>query len=180
MAWARTHLHILQDPAHWTVAGYSDGGECALSFGVKYPNLWGNVLDISGELYPGSDRSAQTLATVFHGDRAAYEAQYPLTIMASHTYTDMDGIFTVGSNDYGYRTQAQTAAAATQAAGWTTTYFEVPNGGHVLAALNGGLAEGFSVLYPRLGLSNPNPDELPVPRAPSTKVTCSTVCKRPE
>ncbi|MEP6842847.1 MAG: hypothetical protein ABJA11_04955 [Pseudolysinimonas sp.] len=37
----------------------------------------------------------------------------------------------------------------------TTTYFEVLNGGHVLGALNGGLDEGYKVLYPRLGLVAP-------------------------
>ncbi len=44
---------------------------------------------------------------------------------------------------------------AARAAGWRTTYFEVHNGGHVLGALEGGLAEGYRVLYPRLGLSEP-------------------------
>jgi pimeloyl-ACP methyl ester carboxylesterase len=69
--WARVHLHILQDAAHWTIAGYSNGGECALSFGAKFPDIWSNFLDISGEKFPGSDRAAQTLAAVFHGNAAA-------------------------------------------------------------------------------------------------------------
>ena len=153
VGWARTHLHVLQDPAHWTVAGYSNGGECALAFGVKYPQIWGNVLDISGEEYPGADRPAQTLATEFRGDRAAYDAVKPLNELAGKTYADTDAIFTVGSNDGMYRLQAKAVFAATTAAGWKTTYYEVPNGGHVLAALNGGLQEGYSVLFPRLGLS---------------------------
>jgi hypothetical protein len=37
----------------------------------------------------------------------------------------------------------------------TVTNYEVPNGGHVVKALNGGLNKGFEVLYPRLGLSRP-------------------------
>lgn len=151
--WARLHLHVLQDAAHWTIAGYSNGGECALSFGVKYPQIWGNVLDISGEQYPGSDRPSATLASDFGGNRAAYDAAKPLNQLAAHRYPDTVGIFTVGSNDGSYRTQAKTVYAATTAAGWKTTYFEVLNGGHVLGALNGGLREGYTVLYPRLGLS---------------------------
>ena len=155
VAWARTHLHVLQDPAHWTIAGYSNGGECALSFGVKYPQIWGNVLDISGEEYPGADRPGPTLTSDFGGSRTAYEAVKPLNQLAAHTYSDTVAIFTVGSNDGLYRTQAKTVYAATTAAGWKTTYFEVLNGGHVLGALNGGLQEGYTVLYPRLGLSEP-------------------------
>lgn len=153
VGWARTHLHVLQDAAHWTVAGYSNGGECALALGVKYPTIWGNVLDISGEEYPGADRAAVTRATVFGGSQAAYNAQKPLLQLAGHSYPNTVGIFTVGSNDFGYRQQALTVSAATKAAGWKTTYFEVPNGGHVLGALNGGLQEGYDVLYSRLGLS---------------------------
>jgi poly(3-hydroxybutyrate) depolymerase len=153
--WARSHLRVLQDPAHWTIAGYSNGGECALAFGAKYPNIWQNVLDISGEEYPGADQSGAVLATVFHGDRAAYEATWPVNILATGTYPDTLGIFTVGSNDYSYRKEAQIVYAAATAAHWKTTYFEVLNGGHVLGALNGGLAEGYTILYPRLGLSNP-------------------------
>jgi enterochelin esterase-like enzyme len=153
--WARANLHVLQDAAHWTIAGYSNGGECALSLGTKFPQIWGNVLDISGEEYPGSDRPAVTLATVFKGNRAAYDAVKPLGLLGSHHYPDTVGIFTVGSNDPRYIVQAKAVTAATHAAGWATMYFEVPNGGHVLGALNGGLQEGYKVLYPRLGLSDP-------------------------
>jgi poly(3-hydroxybutyrate) depolymerase len=153
--WARTHLHVLQDAAHWTIAGYSNGGECALSLGTKYPSIWQNVLDISGEQYPGWDESAAQLASTFHGNEAAYRATWPTNLLLQGTYPDTVGIFTVGSNDFSYRRQALIVSAAAKAAGWQTTYFEVLNGGHVLGALNGGLAKGYAVLYPRLGLSQP-------------------------
>jgi poly(3-hydroxybutyrate) depolymerase len=155
VAWARANLHVLSDSSHWTIAGYSNGGQCALSLGAKHPDIWGNVLDISGEEYPGSDRSKRTLAESFAGNTAAYGATKPVTILAGKHYSDMVGIFTVGSNDGSYVTQAKKVEAAARSSGWTTTYFEVPNGGHVLGALLGGLKEGYRVLYPRLGLSNP-------------------------
>ena len=62
VAWARANLRVLPDAAHWTIAGYSSGGQCALSLGAKHPEIWGNVLDISGEEYPGSPRPNQTQA----------------------------------------------------------------------------------------------------------------------
>jgi len=155
VGWARTHLHVLQDAAHWTIAGYSNGGECALQLGVTYPQIWGNVLDISGEMYPGADKPAHTLATAFGGNVAAYQATWPLGILANGTYPDTVAIFTVGSNDGKYRKEAIAVNAAATAAKWKTTYFEVLNGGHVRVALDGGLQEGYAVLYPRLGLSDP-------------------------
>jgi poly(3-hydroxybutyrate) depolymerase len=165
--WARTHLHVLQDPSHWTIAGYSNGGECAAAFGSMYPNIWGNVVDISGEPYPGSNQSTAVLASIFHGDRAAYEATWPAKIMATKTYPDTVGIFTVGSNDAQYRQSALTVSAAARAAGWKTSYFEVPGGGHVATALSGGLAYAYSILYPRLGLSKPPPTSTPTPSSTS-------------
>jgi poly(3-hydroxybutyrate) depolymerase len=153
--WARSHLHILQDPAHWTIAGYSNGGECAIYFGAKYPNIWGNVIDISGEAYAGSEQPNEVAADVFHGDWAAYEKTWPVSILGSRSYRDSEGIFTVASDDLSYRLQAATVARAARAARWKSTYFEVPNAGHGAAAVDGGLVEGFNLLFPRWGLSAP-------------------------
>lgn len=158
--WARKNLHIMQDSAHWTIAGYSNGGQCAVSLGAKYPHLWRNVLDISGEAYPGADNPTGTLAAAFNGDAGAYQAQKPVNILAGHQYTDMVAIFTIGSDDSHYLPQAKEVSAAAQAAGWKVTYFEVPKGGHRAVAIKGGLTAGFNVLYPRLGLSDP---ALPAP-----------------
>lgn len=41
--WARSNLNVIGDARHWTVAGYSHGGQCAISFGAKYPEIWGNI-----------------------------------------------------------------------------------------------------------------------------------------
>lgn len=175
--WARSHLHILQDPEHWTIAGYSNGGECALSLSAKFPTVWKNVLDISGELFPGSENPAKALLDGFAGDQSLYDAEKPLNIldtyMASHgRYKGMTGVFTVGSDNTSYVPQAQAASAAARAAGWTVTYFEVPHGGHRMPALLGGLEQGYSVLYPVLGLAEAtvtgDPNPLPIPTAMPT------------
>lgn len=153
LPWARTHLNVMTDRAHTTIAGYSNGGQCAISFIAKYPDLWGNVLDISGEEYPGADHSAGVLAAAFNGNQKAYDAQKPAVILAQHAYPDTVGIFTVSTDDSTYMPAAKRVSAAATAAGMQVTYFEIPHGGHGIGALNGGLEEGFAVLYPRLGLS---------------------------
>jgi enterochelin esterase-like enzyme len=155
VTWARTHLNIQPGPASWTIAGYSHGGQCAISFAAKHPDLWGNVLDISGEEYPGAEHAPKTLAEIFAGSQVAYDAQKPAVILSHHTYPGTTAIFTVSTDDHTFMPGVKRVAAAATAAGMHITYFEVPNGGHVVGALKGGLDEGFAVLYPRLGLSQP-------------------------
>ncbi|GAA2125422.1 alpha/beta hydrolase-fold protein [Arthrobacter humicola] len=155
--WARSHLNIIDNPKYWTIAGYSNGGQCAISFAAKYPSIWGNVLDISGEEYPGAEDPEGNLQDVFGGNQAAYDAQKPVNIMKQQKYPDTRAIFTASTDDPVYLDAARHVSAAAAAAGMTVTYYEVPNGGHVIGALNGGLNKGFEVLYPRLGLSRPTP-----------------------
>ena len=153
--WARANLNILQDPQHWTIAGYSNGGQCAVSFAAKYPALWSNVVDISGEEYPGSEIAGATLSDIFHGDQAAYDAQKPANLLAANLLPHTVGVFTVGSNDSAFIPGVRRVSAAAAAAGMAVTYWEAPNGGHVLPALTDGLDKAFEVLYPHLGLSPP-------------------------
>jgi hypothetical protein len=114
-------------------------------------------LDISGEEYPGAEDPGDNLQDVFGGNQAAYDAQKPINIMKQQKYPDTRAIFTASTDDPVYLDAARHVSAAAAAAGMTVTYYEVPNGGHVIGALNGGLNKGFEVLYPRLGLSRPTP-----------------------
>lgn len=156
VAWAKAHLNIIRDPAYWTIAGYSNGGGCAISFGADYPGLWKNILDISGEPFPGSEQVANITKTVFGGDAAAFEASKPVNIMAAApagTYAGMTAVLTAGADDPAYIAHADTLAAAAKKAGMAVTRYDIPGAGHTGDALKLGLVEGFTVLYPVLGLS---------------------------
>jgi S-formylglutathione hydrolase FrmB len=157
MNWARANLNIIQDHRYWTIAGYSNGGQCAISLGAKHPDLWSNIVDISGEEFPGSEIQTATLRDVFGGDQTAYDAQKPVNLLAGHHYPGTVAVFTVGSNDTGFIPGQRFLAGAAKNAGMTVTYWETPNGGHVLPALTDGLDKAFEVLYPHLGLAPPSP-----------------------
>lgn len=154
--WALAHLNVTHDHRDWAIAGYSKGGECAIALAAKHPDIWSNVIDVSGEEYPGSDDPAQVLHTVFHGDHAAYEAQKPINIMARETYPGMTAIFTAGSEDPGYLDQAKRVSAAARQAGMRVTFDEIKGAGHGEDALYPGMVDGFAVLYPVLGMSPPS------------------------
>jgi enterochelin esterase-like enzyme len=154
--WAKAHLHILTNPKYWTIAGYSNGGACSFKYAAKYPNLWHNLIAISPDEWPGIEIQSQTIAQVFGGDQAAFEAAKPTSILAAHPgrYGDITAVFTVGGSDT-FLPGVQRDATAAKQAGMKTTFYVVPGAGHVGPALTGGLDKAFGVLYPVLGLSAP-------------------------
>ncbi|QEO14344.1 esterase [Agromyces intestinalis] len=159
--WARANLNVQAEPRFWTVGGYSNGGQCATSFGAKYPEVFGNILSISGEEFPGADDTSSTLVNVFGGNQAAYDAAKPANIMAEKApYPDSWAVFTVGSEDGRYAEGVERNAAAAEQAGMQVSVLIVDGAGHLVDALVGGLHEGFGVLYPRLELAPPPEPEV--------------------
>ncbi|MFC9352351.1 alpha/beta hydrolase [Arthrobacter sp. NPDC057013] len=151
----RTNLNVDPRRAEWAVGGYSNGGECALSFGAKRPDLFGTILDISGELKPLNGTEEHTVSVIFKGNRAAFAAEEPANIMKARRYSDELAIFTSGSLDRVYGPQAAAAAQDAQAAGMRTRSF-VGNGvGHRGDALDFGVRTGLPLLCPRFGLTAP-------------------------
>ncbi|MDF2442003.1 MAG: hypothetical protein JWR01_206, partial [Subtercola sp.] len=154
--WVKSHFVVSDDPKDWTILGFSNGGMCAAYFGAKYPQVFGNFVDISGDEYQGVD-DRSTLSRVFNGDQAAYEAVWPKTIMSKSTYPDSVGVFAVGANDQEALGGVKRTYDAAVAAGIHATYTEIPDSSHDNVALDGGLSRGYEVLYPRWGLTKPSP-----------------------
>jgi hypothetical protein len=155
LPWVRSNLHVSDNRALWTVAGYSAGGSCALYYGSKYPQTWGNIVSISGEEYAGSDVAADALQAMFSGDQAAYDTIKPANILSANSYPDSVAFFSSGADDPHYQTAMAQNASLTGAAGLLTGTFLVPGADHGVSALTGGLDQTFRALYPRLGLAAP-------------------------
>lgn len=155
VAYAKSRLNIIDDPRYWTIAGYSNGGACAFTYASAHPEIWGNLVSISGDEFPGVEIPDEVLRTVFGGDKAAFEANKPASLLQRNAsrFAGHVAVFTVGGNDPGFIPGAERNAALAKAAGFTTTFYTVPGAGHVADALNGGLPAAFGVLYPVLGLS---------------------------
>ncbi|MGX1932963.1 alpha/beta hydrolase [Microbacterium resistens] len=155
--YAKANLNILQDPAYWTISGYSNGGACAQVWGAEHPEIWGNIVSISGEEFQGSEEVDQVLAQVFGGDKAAYEAAKPAAVMARNAgrFAGHAAIFTVGTEDPDYIPHVREAAATAKAAGFDTTLFEVPGADHVQKGLRLGMPLAYGALFPHIGLAPP-------------------------
>ncbi len=152
--WARTHLRIAKDPSAWTIAGFSNGGGCALAWGIAHPDVWGNVVSLSGESFQGTEFPDEVLQQVFGGDEAAYEAAKPATTAARNAgrFAGHVAVFTAGDQDPVFTEQTKRSAQIAHDAGFETSWFAIPGADHT-SALVPGLLRAFPELYPRLGLA---------------------------
>jgi S-formylglutathione hydrolase FrmB len=148
------HFPVLSDRSAWTIAGFSNGGICALTLATTFPELFGNVIDISGELMPDLGSEEDTIDEGFGGDAAAYERAKPIALLAAGDFSDTVGIFASGTADPYYGATLLVAAAARDA-GMRTSLFISEGTGHDGDTLEFGLRNALNGLYPRLGLVGP-------------------------
>ena len=156
--WAEQNLNIVKDHKYWIIGGFSNGGSCAAVYGTKYPETWGQLLDVMGNEFPGSEHVDQTVADVYGGDAGAFQANKPSVIMAAAapgTYAGHTAVFTWGSLDTTYGPGQLANSQAAQAAGFTVLTHIVDGAGHTGEALDGSLAYAIPALAPVLGLAAP-------------------------
>ncbi len=130
-AWIRAHYRVAAAPGGWAIAGFSQGGTCSIQLGADHPELYGTVLDISGELAPKAGNPQQTVQAGFAGSAAAYAAAAPSAILAAHApYRALHIIFAVGGDDTRYIAWTNTLKAAAERAGATTDLLVSPGTAH--------------------------------------------------
>ena len=152
--WIRTNLDVQSAATAWGVGGFSQGGTCAIQLGAAHPELFGSIMDVSGELEPKVGTPAQTIARGFAGDAAAYEAAKPLAILAREShYPDTVGIFAAGSLDTKYTHWIATISAAARMAGMRTIVLNSPGTAHDWATVRFAFTHGFPAVYYQMGLS---------------------------
>ncbi len=106
-----SNFGVSADRANWGVAGWSMGGTCAVDLTVMHPDLFSAFVDIAGDRSPAVGNKDQTVARLFGGDRAAWAAFDPITVMNRHGhYTGVSGWFDVPSSS-GPRNVAEEATA---------------------------------------------------------------------
>ncbi|GAB3609470.1 alpha/beta hydrolase-fold protein [Humibacter ginsengiterrae] len=151
--WIRTHLPVAESSRYWAVAGYSQGGTCAIQFGAGHPELFGSIVDVLGELAPTI--GSKTVAEGFGGSAAAYHAAKPLTLLAKHApYRDSFAIFGSGARDVKYTRYATELNAAAQRAGMRTELVISRGSGHDWNTVRYVWARALPQIADRMGLAN--------------------------
>lgn len=152
-AWVLRHLPVATSRQDWAVAGFSQGGTCAVQFGAKYPQLFGSFLAISSELGPHDLTVARTVKEVFSGSMAAFTATQPITIMRRNApYPATTALYCVGARDASYGAVMPKLVAASKRAGMTTESTRLPGVAHNWNTGAAGFAWGLPKLVRLWGL----------------------------
>jgi S-formylglutathione hydrolase FrmB len=130
-----SRLGTRRDPGGWAIAGFSEGGYCALQIGLRHPNLYGAIGDFSGESGPSTGGGVQHLfsgsAQQAEHDAAAYR---PANLLAGWNRPVHPVIwFEVGSSDDTLATLARLDVLA-HAHGFETRFVEQQLGSHSFAS----------------------------------------------
>jgi S-formylglutathione hydrolase FrmB len=108
-------------PQGWGVFGYSEGGTCALTLALRYPQQFSSFVDIGGDLRPnlgtGARRDQAAIRELFGGDRADWADHDPLTLLQGRRYDDVAGLFVAASGDRPAMHNAGRLLPAARAAG---------------------------------------------------------------
>ncbi|MBC7723488.1 MAG: hypothetical protein H7146_01900 [Burkholderiaceae bacterium] len=151
--WIRSTFHVDSSPTGWVIAGFSQGGTCSIQLGAAHPEIWGTVLDVSGELQPQLATAAQTIASGFGGSKAAYAAAAPSAILAAHTpYSDFEVIVGVGGDDARFGPFSRQIEAAAKKAGATTASIVSPGTSHDWHTVQYVFTQALPLLADRSGL----------------------------
>ena len=151
--WIRANLPVLDGPHYWGIGGLSQGGTCSIQLGAAHPELYGAILDASGEEFPSLGSEQTTIDKGFGGDAAAYAAASPAAIMAANApYSDMFAVFGVGSQDTSFIPGTQRLYADAQAAGMDATYIEAQGSGHDATTWSYVFQQGLGLIADHWGL----------------------------
>jgi enterochelin esterase-like enzyme len=151
--WVLKHLPVSAGRREWSVAGFSQGGTCAVQFGTAYPAIFGSYLSISPEIGPINGSVARTLRDGFRGSRRAWEAAQPVEIMKRHRpYNHTVALYCVGAADRRYGGVIARLAAASRAAGMQVSSTRLPGVAHNWNTGAAGFAWGVPKLVSWWGL----------------------------
>lgn len=125
---------------NWGLAGWSSGATCSLTTAVRNPEMFSAIVWLDGTLGPNAGTKDQTVARLFGGDQAAWEAFDPRTIITRHgPYGDMAAWLGVAENTPTVHRDATTTPPSEEAiAGWDTFSEEHAANANKLCALLSG------------------------------------------
>jgi S-formylglutathione hydrolase FrmB len=150
--WITSHLQVSSPEEGWAVAGFSEGGTCAIQLSTQAPRLYPFFVDISGQSGPTLGSRKRTISRAFRGDAAAFDRVNPVVVLAHTRFPHSAGVFVVGESDRVYAPQQRAMDLAARRAGMSVTLMYLP-GGHDWRVWGGGLQRNVGWLASVLGIT---------------------------
>jgi enterochelin esterase-like enzyme len=147
------------------VAGLSAGGTCATMLSLRNPTVFSTFASYSGYSSPTyqNDNEQQTIATLYGGSKANYEAHNPVSLLTTAAgtgkYAGVGGYFTAGQQDPQPLANAQQLADLAKKTGMQVCLY-TPDGEHNFQFWASAFQTSLPWLSWRLGLT-PAPHDLP-------------------
>ncbi|MCU1343814.1 MAG: esterase [Acidimicrobiia bacterium] len=99
-------------PSSWGIGGFSDGGTCALMVGLRHPDIFGPILDFSGDAGPTMNGSRKDYVNQFlGGDDTRYAEHDPQALLAGRHFPATTALW-LEAGDQEPRKKAATVAIA--------------------------------------------------------------------
>jgi S-formylglutathione hydrolase FrmB len=144
------------------VAGLSAGGTCASILALRNPKEFSIFASYSGYSSPTyiNDNEQQTIAQLYGGSKADYEAHNPEGLLKTNRYTTTSAWFTAGAQDQQAFASAQQMADLARKAGMAQVCLTTPPGGHDFVFWAAAFQDSLPWLSWKLGLT-PAPKDVP-------------------
>ncbi|MHB8510822.1 MAG: alpha/beta hydrolase [Actinomycetota bacterium] len=123
-------LHIPLNPKRFVIAGFSEGGTCAITQALRHPNVWGHFVDLAGDLAPNVGSHQFSLKNLYGGSIKRMADYYPTRLMRIRRYDGMTAWFASGSMDPLHLKLMADQASQAQAAGIAARNFIFKGEGH--------------------------------------------------
>jgi len=144
------------------VAGLSAGGTCASILALRNPKEFSIFASYSGYSSPTyiNDNEQQTIAQLYGGSKADYEAHNPEGLLKTNRCTTTSAWFTAGAQDQQAFASAQQMADLARKAGMAQVCLTTPPGGHDFVFWAAAFQDSLPWLSWKLGLT-PAPKDVP-------------------
>lgn len=150
--WIVESLPVRTDRLSWTIAGFSQGGTCALQLGTAQSEIFGSFIDVSGEVGPTLGDEETTVMLGFEGSRSRFAAAQPLNYLKGMTLEDTRAVLAVGELDPTFGPEMARVRTAVTEAGVQVDSLVSPGTGHDWATARFGFERGIELLADRMGL----------------------------
>ena len=167
-AFVESHFSVPADRRAWGLAGYSEGGTCAITLALRHGDRYSAFADLAGDSHPDVGGHRRTVRALFGGSEAEYAAHDPSALLSRQAYPELAGWFGSGNGDGAPRRATLRLAEEARSAGVTVQEFSGP-GGHDFGFVGHALADALPWLDDHLQASTAARSMTPqAPGSPST------------